>query len=338
MIHGLVGNVPASCPPRSPHPSTNDRGYGRVVFLGLALLLSSMSVYSICVLTPTMTPLAIPSVAAATVDGIDFYGACVEGDTFVWCIDRSCSMGWGGIVDGVKAEVSAALLQLSPPQEFSVITFSSSVNVLATDPIEANPANIDVALGFVSSYQVGGGTCLVDGVVAAIEVAELGTGAPTLMVIGDGAEFCSGSSADPAGVVNAIALAAPAMPIHTFYVGANPGGIPTFQAISDAFGGFFVDTNQPLDWFRRGDVTQDGSIDVADPVALLAAGFIPGTDPPACLDAADADDNGEVEFLVDAISLLQLLFVPGSDPLSAPGNSCGSDPTPDGLLCSGVCP
>jgi hypothetical protein len=54
---------------------------------------------------------------------------------------------------------------------------------------------------------------------------------------------------------------------------------------------------------------------------------------PDCLDAADADDNGEVQ-LTDAIKILGFLFL-GADPPPAPGppgSPCGADPTDDPLV------
>src|SRR5258705_10772892 len=45
--------------------------------------------------------------------------------------------------------------------------------------------------------------------------------------------------------------------------------------------------------FRRGDVTGDGGISLADPMALLYHLFLGGASP-RCLDAADADDSGRL--------------------------------------------
>jgi hypothetical protein len=50
-----------------------------------------------------------------------------------------------------------------------------------------------------------------------------------------------------------------------------------------------------------------------------------------CQDAADADDNGQVQ-LTDAIRILTYLYV-GESPPEAPFSDCGEDPTPDELPC-----
>ncbi|MBI4582979.1 MAG: hypothetical protein HY717_03000, partial [Planctomycetes bacterium] len=50
----------------------------------------------------------------------------------------------------------------------------------------------------------------------------------------------------------------------------------------------------------------------------------------ACPDAADVDDNGELE-ITDAIRILTYLFL-GDDPPPFPGpRACGGDPTADTL-------
>src|SRR5690606_26819539 len=58
--------------------------------------------------------------------------------------------------------------------------------------------------------------------------------------------------------------------------------------------------------FRRGDANSDASINVSDPIFVLAYLFEGGT-PPPCEDAADVDDDGVVE-VNDPIYLLGWLF------------------------------
>ena len=51
----------------------------------------------------------------------------------------------------------------------------------------------------------------------------------------------------------------------------------------------------------------------------------------ACLDAADANDDGRVD-IADAVKILAHLFAQAG-PLPAPFGACGEDPTADGLDC-----
>jgi hypothetical protein len=54
--------------------------------------------------------------------------------------------------------------------------------------------------------------------------------------------------------------------------------------------------------------------------------------PPACLDAADTDDSGEID-ISDALFLLEVLFRGGRF-LPYPGGLVpGPDPSPDALSC-----
>lgn len=79
--------------------------------------------------------------------------------------------------------------------------------------------------------------------------------------------------------------------------------------------------------FVRGDVDDDGSIDVSDALSTLSYLFAGG--PLACLDAGDANDSGAVD-IADAVYLLSHLLVSGPAP-PAPFDMCGPDPTDDTL-------
>lgn len=86
--------------------------------------------------------------------------------------------------------------------------------------------------------------------------------------------------------------------------------------------------------FHRGDVDQNGLLQLTDAVQVLSYLFLgTATRVPSCLDAADADDNGEIQ-LTDAVRILGFLFL-GNAPPPAPGpppETCGSDPSADTLV------
>jgi len=85
----------------------------------------------------------------------------------------------------------------------------------------------------------------------------------------------------------------------------------------------------PLNSFRRGDLDQNGKVDLSDPIGLLFYLFL-GDPRPPCQDSADCDDNGALE-ITDGICVLSYLFTAGPAP-SPPGpKTCGPDPTGDGL-------
>ena len=58
-----------------------------------------------------------------------------------------------------------------------------------------------------------------------------------------------------------------------------------------------------------------------------------GGSPPACPDAADADDSGALD-LTDPIRILRHLFQGGEAPPDPGPVSCGRDPTEDDLRCA----
>lgn len=87
--------------------------------------------------------------------------------------------------------------------------------------------------------------------------------------------------------------------------------------------------------FIRGDVNNDGSVNIADAIGALDYLFSNG--PVTCLSAVDANDDGGTD-VADAIAILGYLFSSNGD-LSAPFPGCGLEATIDTLTCiSSFCP
>jgi len=83
--------------------------------------------------------------------------------------------------------------------------------------------------------------------------------------------------------------------------------------------------------FRRGDGNNDGIVNIADGVFLLTNLFAGGANP-TCEDAADANDDGNID-VSDIITILGFQFN-GTNPPPPPFDNCGVDPTvTDGLSC-----
>jgi len=89
--------------------------------------------------------------------------------------------------------------------------------------------------------------------------------------------------------------------------------------------------------FERGDANDDGSLNIADAVYLLATLFSGGP-APHCLDAADSNDDGFLD-ISDVIFSVTYIFA-GGPPPPAPYPACGLDGTNgDFLDCdSSACP
>ena len=85
--------------------------------------------------------------------------------------------------------------------------------------------------------------------------------------------------------------------------------------------------------FIRGDASNDGYFDIADPIALLEKLFGSDRDETPCWEASDANDDGSVN-ISDAVLMLLRLFSPaGTIPIPAPHPHCGLDLDLDFLTC-----
>jgi hypothetical protein len=84
--------------------------------------------------------------------------------------------------------------------------------------------------------------------------------------------------------------------------------------------------------FIRGDADSSGNLQITDAIRVFFYLFLGGATIP-CMDAADANDDGEVD-IADGSAILGSLFL-GWEPLSAPSGSPGTDSTPDALGCAG---
>ncbi|MCZ6793020.1 MAG: hypothetical protein O7J95_05330 [Planctomycetota bacterium] len=95
------------------------------------------------------------------------------------------------------------------------------------------------------------------------------------------------------------------------------------------------------DAFVRGDVDSNGRIELTDGIVVLNFLFVGGV-PPACMDAADAnDDGGERPDLTDAVVIFNWLFLGGPPPAPPTPlltqydrSDCGPDPTDDLMDCA----
>jgi hypothetical protein len=78
--------------------------------------------------------------------------------------------------------------------------------------------------------------------------------------------------------------------------------------------------------FIRGDVNGDGRVSVSDAYRILMW-YLGGSEPPQCMDAADANDNGRVDGN-DGAYLIQAQFA-GGPPIPPPFPDPGHDPSDD---------
>ena len=78
--------------------------------------------------------------------------------------------------------------------------------------------------------------------------------------------------------------------------------------------------------FIRGDFDNNGAVNfLVDALFGLNAGFVPGAPQPQCFVAVDANGDRAVSFLVDSLFMLNAGFVPGSPLPPLPYPNCGED-------------
>lgn len=266
---------------------------------------------------------------------ITMYDTEFEADAFVWCIDRSCSMGWGNAIDTVKAEITSAIHQLDSNQEFSLISFSDGAQVFSSVLLPAIPANKMAALAWVAALNPDGGTCITPALTQALAIADFSLGDGQVLFVGDGLPTC----ADATTTIAEVSIANTSqIPINSFFVGTNTGAYLFLQQLAAVNSGEFVDTNPtPLPRFRRGDVNGDGFVNVSDAIVLLEHLFAGGP-AQACPDASDV--NGDTSLAMDdPITLLGYLFSQGPPPPTPGPDLCGLwNPTGLGDCTGQPCP
>ncbi|MEM7168107.1 MAG: FG-GAP-like repeat-containing protein [Planctomycetota bacterium] len=115
---------------------------------------------------------------------------------------------------------------------------------------------------------------------------------------------------------------------------APPGctvGFPSPPGITGSLTVFLSRSPIP---FERGDCNDDGLVNIADAVWLLALLFPLGpTTTAACAAACDGNDDDAVN-IADAITILNTLFIASTPPLPAPSGQCATDRTPGATHCS----
>ena len=268
-------------------------------------------------------------VGAAGQNQIAVAGYPYSGDTFVFVIDRSCSMGWVGDMDVVKGAVTAALGEMDSSMNFSLVAFSSNSVIFSSTALPATPGNLSTGMSWVNSLTPSGSTCMLDGLTAGLAILNASGAAASsgsMFVFADGAPNCPGVQETLDGALAANFLG---FPIHTFLPpgqASDPGVASVLQALSDQNNGFYVDMALPImlpsESFLRGDANGDASVTIADAVAILFVGFGLSSDL-ICELAGDTNSDQQFIPVADAVYLLNALFVPMAPPIAAPHPGCG---------------
>jgi len=173
---------------------------------------------------------------------ITFFGQGYEGDGFFWCLDRSGSMGEGGLIERLKSEMSEAISQLSEESEFGIVAFSSGYTIWSPHPQVADRANRASALAFVGALSPAGMTCMAPAGVQTIAISDqCDKDQKHIIVLSDGVPNCPGPEETLAAMT---AANWQRTPIDTIYIASDPEGIAFMQQLAALNGGTF---STPLD-------------------------------------------------------------------------------------------
>ena len=171
---------------------------------------------------------------------ISFYGGEYEGDGFFWCLDRSCSMGWGGLLGILKSEMQESINSLTENSEFSVVAFGDYTTVWSQQPKEATPSNRGQATSFVNTLSAEGSTAMGPAAVQLVNISNMCDKENKQIII-----LSDGSPNNP-GATETLSMISSAnwqrTPINTVYIGGDSNGAGFMQGLAAANGGTF---NQP---------------------------------------------------------------------------------------------
>jgi hypothetical protein len=168
---------------------------------------------------------------------ISFYGGEYEGDGFFWCLDRSCSMGWGGLLGILKAEMAEAISSLTENSEFSVVAFGDYTTVWSSVPKEATNAQRGMAMGFVNALTAEGATAMGPAGVQTVQIANMSDKTnKQILILSDGAPNNPG----PTETLSMISSANwQGTPVNTVYIGGDSSGASFMQGLAAANGGTY---------------------------------------------------------------------------------------------------
>ncbi len=180
---------------------------------------------------------------------IFFYGHGYEADAVVFALDESGSMRNNGRWALQTRETVRAIMQLTERGEFSVLYYGSNVTPFNERPVKASMPQKSSAAAFIASRSPHGDTCLFEGVIKALQIAQrANSGRRAVIVTSDGRpDVCAtGDRATEAQIESFLQMTLQAnpgltIPVHSVWVGAanDPEGIHFMKRLASVHGGTF---------------------------------------------------------------------------------------------------
>lgn len=126
---------------------------------------------------------------------IEYYDLTIEGNAFIFVIDRSGTMLDSGELAVAKREVVSGISSLSRRSEFACLFFDRGLLRFPPNgkPVAASPAAKAACQGFVETVEGGGGTCCQEALTEALRLAELcRSKRRAIIFVTDGGGTCDG--------------------------------------------------------------------------------------------------------------------------------------------------
>jgi len=86
------------------------------------------------------------------------HGNLKSGTTVVYLLDRSSSMGVGGLLKSAKAAIHSSLAQLGPDVRFQIVAYNGGTSQLTTSPLPPEPGNVRQAAEWLDGLMAEGGS------------------------------------------------------------------------------------------------------------------------------------------------------------------------------------
>jgi hypothetical protein len=152
---------------------------------------------------------------------IMFYGSELEGDCFVWCFPAYGFCGETTVFTAIRAEISAALGQLSNNSDFDLVCYNSTTYVWRPTVCPGNVQNRALATAWMNSMVPTEFHCIVEAATTSLGILQAASSDyKQLILCGAHEPFCNGQGG-PDYVAGALLEITGAnyegTPIHTVY-------------------------------------------------------------------------------------------------------------------------
>ncbi len=174
---------------------------------------------------------------------IVFYGDEFEGDCFVWCFPAYGFCGDTSVYVGIRAEIQAAVNQLSENAQFSLVGFNAQNYIWSPVAKAANASNKASAGQWMATLAPVETHCIVQASVAALAITQIAASDHKQLVI-CGARGPTCASSTSSALLEITSSNYQSIPIHTVYFsGFYTGDQAFYQQLANMNSGTYREVN-----------------------------------------------------------------------------------------------